>query len=55
MAQRDDSTYFEKRIAQEHRRAESSSNPAVARVHRNMVAEYENRIRGMSTGRNDRG
>ena len=45
MKQRDDSVYFEKRIAEERRRAEIASNPSTARVHLNMVAEYESRLR----------
>ena len=46
MGQFDDSAYFEKRIAEERRRAEIATNPTAARVHLNMVAEYESRLRG---------
>lgn len=45
MGQRDDSAYFEKRIADERKRAAIATNPLVSRVHLNMIAEYEQRIR----------
>ena len=46
--QRDDSAYFEKRIADERQRAEIAANPSAARVHLSMVAEYESRLRANS-------
>ena len=51
MGQRDDSTYFELRIAQERKRASDATNPAVSRAHLSMIAEYEQRIRATHDGR----
>lgn len=51
MGQRDDSTYFELRIAQERKRADDATNPAVSRAHLSMIAEYEQRIRATQSAR----
>jgi hypothetical protein len=44
VGQRDDSAYFEKRLAEEQRRAELASDPTAELAHLKMMAEYQHRL-----------